>query len=136
MRYDSCHPNTTFQSQSRNKKNGSRVNRRTMSYREDTSKDQGWAFFAGGFASPAPNEDGPTIMAVATPTTDKNGGPCKTPSKRGVSVTNGTTLTLYGPKDTSARWGCSSRPVDDPVSIWVCSDQRVLMKIPAYWLKM
>jgi hypothetical protein len=63
-----------------NKKNGSEVNRWTMSYREDTGKkDLGWAFLAGGSASPTPDEDGTAIMAMTTPVTGENGGTCKSP---------------------------------------------------------
>jgi hypothetical protein len=94
------------------------VNQRTTQYQEHTGKkDQWWAFLARGTTSPAPDEGDPTFMAVATPTADEHGRTCKTPSKRYIPVTNGTTLTPYRLGDTSTRQGYGDGPVDDPVSI-------------------
>jgi hypothetical protein len=59
-------------------KNGSGVNKWTTPYREDTGKkDQGWGFLVEGSASPAPDEDGTGIMAVATPAIGEQRGTCK-----------------------------------------------------------
>jgi hypothetical protein len=58
------------------------VNRHTTPYREDTDKKgQGRAFLAKGSASLEPDEDGPAIMAMATPTVGENDRTYKTPFK-------------------------------------------------------
>jgi hypothetical protein len=50
-------------------------------YWEDTGKkDQGRAFVDEGFTPPVSDENGPTIMAAATPADRKDNGTCKTPS--------------------------------------------------------
>jgi hypothetical protein len=55
------------------------VNRWTAPYREDTDKkDQGWAFLAEGSTSTTPDEDGPTIVAMATKMADENNRTYKT----------------------------------------------------------
>jgi hypothetical protein len=55
------------------------VNRRTAPYREDTDKkDQGRAFLAEGSTSTTPEEDGPTIVAMATKMADENNRTYKT----------------------------------------------------------
>jgi hypothetical protein len=89
-----------------------------MPYREDTGKkDQGRAFLHRGSASPAPNEDDPSIMTVATPVADEDGRTYKTLSKQDIPITTSTTLTTCRSRDTSAIWGTTSRLVDDPVSV-------------------
>jgi hypothetical protein len=60
----------------------------------------------------------------------------KIPSKQDIPVTTSTTLTPYRSRDTSARWGCGSGTVDNPVSIWGQLGRHALTKIPAWWLKM
>jgi hypothetical protein len=65
-------------------RSGSGINQCTTpwTYQEDTDKkDQGWAFLDGGSTLLEPDEDGPSIMAVATSATGKDGGTYKTPSK-------------------------------------------------------
>jgi hypothetical protein len=102
-----------------------------MPYREDIDKkDQGRAFLAGCSASPAPNKDGPAIMAVITPAAGEHGGTLKTPSKRDILITTITTLTLYRSGDTSASRGCAGRLVDDPVSDQGRLSRRTPTEIP------
>jgi hypothetical protein len=56
------------------------VNRWITPYREDIGKkDQRWALLVRGSKSQAPDEDGPAIMAVATPAVGEHGGTYKIP---------------------------------------------------------
>jgi hypothetical protein len=91
---------------------------------------------AEGFATPAPDEDGPTIMVVATPAAGEHGGTYKTPSKQDIPITVGPTLTPYRSGDTSARWGCSGGPVNDPISVQDHFSRHAPTEIPACGLKM
>jgi hypothetical protein len=81
VRYDSCHPNTTFLKPVEGQ-SGVNQWRTPCAYREDTDKkDQGRAFLDVGSALPEPDEDGPTIRTVGTLATDDDGETYKTPSK-------------------------------------------------------
>jgi hypothetical protein len=88
-----------------------------------------------GSISPAPDEDGPAIMVMATPAAGEHGRTCKTPTKRDIPITTGTTLTPYRSGDTRARRGCGGGPVNDPLSVQGHVGRHTQMEIPACRLK-
>jgi hypothetical protein len=66
----------------RRSRRGVNIHTTPCSYWEDTGmKDQGQALLDEGSAPPKPDENGPAIMAVATPTASEDDGTHKTPSK-------------------------------------------------------
>jgi hypothetical protein len=77
LRHDSCHKDTTFSLQDRNRRSGNGVNRLSMPYAYwvDTSKkDQGQAILEEGAIPPRPEEDGPAIMDATAPAAGESGG--------------------------------------------------------------